>query len=454
MKVVLRSLFILSICLIQVSVFAQSKKPSWVEQRPVNHFYYIGIGSAPKEGSEADYRQAAKDNALQDLSSEIQVNISSDFIHNLTEKSGIVEEDVKSQVRSSTKAFLVGYEAAGAWEDENTYWVYYRLSKELYEKKRNERRESALKLALDLYKKARQKIKNLDPASALRMHVQAVGAMQEFLAEPLKAKINGQTIILQNEIFNALQEVLTALELNGKTTRISAKSSQALEEPLQVTALFRDKSGMAHKVSGLPLNFSFARGKGTLVNYLETNAQGVARCQVSRIGSGDKLQIIQAQVAIKQMQPEGFSQLAQNIINNLSLPQVRFILNVSGLTVYVEASEKNLGRDTGMLVVEPRLKTAMADKGFIFTDDISKADILIDLKAASRKGAQVYNLYSAFADVTISVTDLRSGSEVYKKAFSNIKGIQLNFQKAGNKALQAAGEKMEQLLPEIIKPLQ
>ncbi len=454
MNVSLRNLFILSICLLQISAFAQSKKPSWIEQRPVTPFYYIGIGSAPKEGNEADYRQAAKDNALQDLSSEIQVNISSAFIHNLTEKSGIVEEDVKSQVRSSTKASLEGYEAAGTWEDENTYWVYYRLSKDVYKQKRDERRESARKLALDLYKKAGQKTAALDPASALRMYVQAVGAMQEFLAEPLKAKMMGKTVILQNEIFSALQEVLAALELNSSKTRLSAKSSQALKEPLLVTATFRDKSGTAHKVNGLPLNFSFVRGKGTLVSYLETNSQGIARCQVSRIGAGDKLQIIQAQVAIKQMQPEKFSALAQNIINNLSIPQIRFILNVSGLTVFVDASEKNLGRDTGMLVVEPRLKTAMADKGFTFTDDMSKADILIDLKAASRKGAQVYNLYSAFADVNISVTDLRTGQEIYKKALSNIKGIQLNFQKAGNKALQAAGEKMEQLLPEIIKPLQ
>ena len=109
MKAMLRSLFILSFCLLQTSAFGGTKKPAWLEQRPVTPFYYIGIGSAAKEGSEADYRQKAKDNALQDLSSEIQVNISSEFIHGLTEKSGIVEEDIKSQVRSSTKAFLEGY---------------------------------------------------------------------------------------------------------------------------------------------------------------------------------------------------------------------------------------------------------------------------------------------------------------------------------------------------------
>lgn len=454
MKALLRTFFILSICLFQTSLFAQSKKPSWIEQRPVTPFYYIGIGSAPKEGAEADYRQAAKDNALQDLSSEIQVNISSDFIHNLTEKSGIVEEDVKSQVRSSTKAFLEGYEAVGAWEDANTYWVYYRLSKDVYKKKRAERRESALKLAMDLYKKARQKADAFDPAAALRMYVQAVGAIQQFLAEPLNVKINGKNVILQNEVFNALQEVLARLNLSGTPARLSAKSSQPLKEPLTVTAVFTDKSGTAHKVRGLPLDFSFVRGKGTLVNYLETNAQGMARCQVSRVASGDKLQIIQARIAIAKMQPENFSALAQNIINNLSLPQVRFILNVSGLTVFVDASEQNLGKKVDLLIVEPRLKTAMADKGFTFTDDISKADILIDLKVASRKGAQVYNLYSAFADANISVTDLRTGSEIYKKALSNIKGIQLNFKKAGTKALQSVGDKMEQLLPEIIKPLQ
>ncbi len=65
------------------------------------------------------------------------------------------------------------------------------------------------------------------------------------------------------------------------------------------------------------------------------------------------------------------------------------------------------------------------------------------------------NLHVAYVDLELSAIDLTSGDEVYSDAMSNVKGIQLNYEKAGLKALENAYAKMaESLLPELITNLQ
>jgi hypothetical protein len=187
---------------------------------------------------------------------------------------------------------------------------------------------------------------------------------------------------------------------------------------------------------------------------VETDARGIARCQVSRVDAGSKLQMIQARVAVSELYPGEMSGLAKEMVTHLSIPQTRFILTVSGLSIYMEATESNLGSPLNMLVLEPRLKNALSDQGFTFTDQPDKADVMIELKAQTRKNANVYNLYSAFADVNLSITNLNTGAEVFKKGLSGVKGIQLDYEKAGVKALESAAKELEQLMPVIVKAIQ
>ena len=221
-----------------------------------------------------------------------------------------------------------------------------------------------------------------------------------------------------------------------------------------MVATAADASGNSRPLNSLPLVFKFTKGSGVLTSPVETNAQGIAQCHVSRVNEGGKLQMVQSRIAVAELYPGEMTGLAAQMVNHLSIPQTRFLLMVSGLTIYLEATETNLGSPLNMLVLEPRLKNALSDKGFTFTDQPDKADIMIELKAQTRKNANVYNLYSAFADVNLSVTNLNSGAEVYKKGLTGVKGIQLDFEKAGIKALEKAAQKLEQLMPEIVKAIQ
>ncbi len=59
-------------------------------------------------------------------------------------------------------------------------------------------------------------------------------------------------------------------------------------------------------------------------------------------------------------------------------------------------------------------------------------------------------MYSSFVDVSIFVYDNTSGNELYKRSLHNIKGIDLNFDKAGRKAFTNTGK---QVRNEIVSDL-
>jgi len=453
MKPTLFSFFLLLWTCTPVPLISSDEKPVWLEERPVSSKYYIGIGSADKIENELDYHQVAKDNALQDLSSEINVNISGEMVHDISEKAGVVEEDLRSQIRSSSKAFLEGFEQVGIWEDDYEYWVYYRLDKNTYTRKKEERLARAAQLGLDFYSKALHEEQKKNISSALNMQIQSLSAIQEFIAEPLEVELDGHKIILQNEMYSSMQALLNKIELKAITPRIEAQGGQPLPSLLSVIVRYKEDTASNINVSGLPIGFKFIRGQGNLDEWVRSDSSGQANCRVNRVAVGEKLQIIQAKLYLQEMLPEHFSELARNVALGMVVPNTRFILSVSGMTAFVEVQEKNLGKELNIPLFEPYLKKALADYGFSFTDDVAQADILIELDADVRQGAKVYGLFSAFADFNISLTDLRSGEEIYKNGFTDIKGIQLDFEKAGLKALQEAAGKVDQLMPEILKPL-
>ncbi|MHC4792499.1 MAG: LPP20 family lipoprotein [Planctomycetota bacterium] len=427
-----------------------SKKPKWVITRPVSQMYYTGIGSAEKTTGEREYRQIAKDAALRDLASEITVNISGEFIHNIVEQSGMVEQEVRSHVRSFTQANLEGYELMDAWQDSDEYWVYYRLSKELYERQRRLRIEKAVSLALDMFSKARANERQGRISAALLYYLQALKQLKDYISEPLVVEINGSKVFLTNEIYSSIQHLLSNTELRARGGKPKGKIGQPLRKPLEVFAVYTGNSGREIGISNLPIQFSFTRGSGSLVKSAQTNRHGVVKARVAKITSADKIQVIKAQMNISKLIHEDLPVILRNMVNNLPVPSTKFILDILGLSAYIEANERHFGKRLKILYIEPKLKNMLSDNGFTFVDNTSKADLYIKLKAASRKGTKAYDFYSAYVDMTISVLDLASGDEIYKDAFQSIKGVDLNYQKAGIKAFEAAGEKVVTALTSII----
>jgi len=434
------------------------KTPDWVIKRPVSKTYYIGI-AVVKKSITRDYIQSGKNNALNDLSSEITVNISSELVDIMIERSGLSEEETQSEIHSSTKADLEGYELVDTWESNNEYWVYYRLSKALHQSQIVLKRENAINLSLDLFKKAKEKEKSWDTKgstinSAVEYYVQALKPIENYYGEPLKTFFNGDNIFLQNEIFTSLQWVLSKIILKPTNPILDVKTGSASKNNLNVKAIFSD-DGKEVVISNLPIHFSFIKGQGELVKTIRTNSKGIAKGQIINISPLVKLQMIKCSLDLTNYIAEDEPSIyLLNTLKNVNTPNSKFIINVIGPTVFLESSEYNLGSLLLVKIIEPKIKKYLSDKGYTFTEDIANADAMISINAESREGSEMYGQYVAFVDATISVMDMNSGEEIYKNSLQNKKGIQLSFEKAGLKAYQDVSKEIgSNIIPEILEAM-
>ncbi len=440
---------IVGVFCLATSIFGQ-RRPEWVTSRPTDPNFYIGIGMAQK-GDEYDYVQRARSAALSDLSAEITVNISSELVSVAVEQSGLSEEQVRQEIRASTQSELEGYELADTWENREEYWTYYRLSKAVYVANKQEKLDNAISLATDLFENGKR-LEQQNLTDAIRSYVQAYKPIVKYVAEPLQTTFQGQTIYLKNELYTALQSAFSNLELIPVRAKIEAKMGLALQDPLVVKAFYQPSAGESYPVPGLPVHFQFLRGEGDLLEDVTTNSDGVATCQVSKISASDKLQMIQARVDLNRLiELDSTTATIRGIIEGFSVPDTRIILDVKGLMVYMAGNELNFGSAMDVPYVEPLLKSALADKGFSFSEDMGSADFFIEYEARSRKGSVVYGQHVAYVDVNISIIDMRTGDEVYQQAFQNVKGIHLDFDRAGLKAFENAGkEAAKEFIPAMM----
>ena len=73
-----------------------------------------------------------------------------------------------------------------------------------------------------------------------------------------------------------------------------------------------------------------------------------------------------------------------------------------------------------------------------FVDNEAAADLILTIVAATRSAQQSGNFRTSYLDATISLTDRKSGNEVYNKSLSSIKGTAASFELGSIKAYEKA----------------
>ncbi len=450
-KNTIRTLIVAFAVFLPVLSFAQ---PAWVEKRPVNSLYYIGIGVAQKEKGSSDHIQKAKDNALNDLASGITVTVSSEIMRKVVETNAKMEDEFKSQVQTSAKAELEGVEWVDTYDGGGQYWVYCRISKEAYEAAKERRIRNAMKLSVDLYQSGQKYEQSNNVARALTYYVQSLSPLEKYLGEPLETEVGGKKVILVNEIFSSLQNLLGQIELKSLTPKQDGKVGMPLKKPFEVAASF--SGAQSGPVANLPLKFSFIRGSGDMVNTATTDNTGNVKCDVHKVTATDKIQIVEAKVFLAGMiAGDSASVVLSGVLNSLAVPSTRMLLTITGLEVYVDADESQFGVKMRQPRIEPAIKNKLVEQGFAFTSDMANASVVINIKADSREGSNQYGLCVSYVDATVSVLDMRSGEEIYKNTMNNVKGISDTFVKAAFKAFDESAQKiLDELIPKLVEKIQ
>ena len=428
-------------------------KPDWLSSKPQEDIYYIGIGHSTKSGAN-NFIQEAKKSALEDLISDIKVNVSSTSVLTQIDANKEFREKYEQIINTKTADDIQEFEQVDSWQDDKNYWVYYRLSKQRYKEIKDEQKQNAVTLALDFFTKAKLSERGDDLVQALGFYFQGFRAIEKYLAEPIQLDFEGKTILLTNEIYSNMQLLLDKIQITADPSEIMVNRRVA-ESGRTVTAKsVLKKTGKP--VASLPLTASFEKGAGIVFPDYKTDLRGQSKILITKISARDMEQTVSVKVNLLAFSGQDSTDVSLLVAQKMAVPKANILLRVQRPLVFVSAIEKNFGSDKANHQLTNRLRNFITSSGFEITDDKKKAELWMDVNVDSEKGATSGSIYITYVTAVIKVVTLRNNKEIYATTLDRIKGYSLDYdrssQEAYNKSMDILEkEKMPELLNTILE---
>jgi hypothetical protein len=418
----------------------EALKPSWLKSEPYQEGYYTGIGHSKKDGTN-NYIQSAKKSALDDLVSQIKVNVSSTSVLSQLEVDKQFHEQYEQIIQTTTADEIEEFELVDAWEDNSNYWVYYRLSIARYRKLKDDQRRNATLLATDYLSKARQAEKEGLRLQSLSFYFQAFRSLEKHLGEAIRITYEDKEILLVNEIYASIQQILEKIQLTSAPSAVQLNRRIHQSAPsVTVKAIYKD---LRKPSVDLPLVAAFEKGAGDVFPTYKTNESGEVKILMNKIGSKEFEQTLGVKVDINALSGTSSSPVYSLIAKTLNAPGVQIGLSVQRPVVFVSSDEKTLGMMKSHYQISNKLKNLLASNGFEFTNEKGEADLWFDVQADSEKGSVTGSIYVTYLTSTIKVTSLKDRKEIYATTLDRIKGFGLDYDKSSTDAYNKAMETLE-----------
>jgi len=461
-KIVLINLFFL-VLLIPFLACNTSKsiknkvKPDWVSQRPVNNFYYVGIGFASKINNPDDYQEVAKKNALSDMLGEIKVNVSSNSLLSRYQNNKDFSQQFFSDIKVMSQATIEEFEIVDSWTDKEQYWIYYKLSKSDYETYKRRQLQRATELSLDYLNRAENLDIKFDYIQQFRLRLRALIAMQNFLNEDAGIIYNGRKVYLVNEIVSQIQNQMYKVSVRTNHATIKAKVGKPVSEPINISVILNDTLSKKVFLPFIPLKLVVEQGKMEFGALSETNQAGEASFSISRVLAKDPVQRIRITLNIEEMlRGDSIIPSLKKMLTSMDAPATGIRVFVDPIRVLMTTEEKNLGAKLPFNIIEPALKKKLIENGCNFVSTLSEADYELRVVSDTKDlGVMWGTMMQSTFDMNISLIDAKNNAELFKDGIQGVRGFQTTPDKAGidayNNALNQFWKNVYQnLLGELI----
>lgn len=429
----------------------QNGKPDWLTSKPVQPSYYIGIGHSVKDGTN-NYIQSAKNSALEDLVSEIKVNISSTSVLSQIDANKEFQERYEQIIQTTVADEIQEYEQVDSWEDDRNYWLYYRLSKQRYKEIKDQLKRDAVAQGLDFFTKAKESERRSELVLSLGFYYQGFRAIEKYLGEPIRIDFEGKEILLTNEIIASMQLVLDKIELTVSPREIILNRRLA-QNDLAVSANAVEK-GSRKAIGDLPLSAAFEKGAGDVFPNYKTDLTGHAKILLTKISSRDLEQTVAVKVDMMRFAGQQGSDIYSMVAAKMVVPKASILMKVQRPLVYITSVEKSLGVEKSNQQLTNRIKNYLVNSGFEFTEDKAKAELSLDVNANSEKGAVSGSIYITYVTALIRVSTATDNKEIYATTLDRIKGFSLDYERSSQEAYNKSLETLEkEKLPELLNAI-
>ncbi len=427
----------------------QRPMPEWVQSRPIDQAYYIGIGSANKRIDPVDYANAAKKNALNDLASEIRVTVRSESFLNTMQVNMQIQEAYNQTIATTADESIEGFDVVDVYETATEYFVFYRLSRAKHAQIRQEKKNRAMSGAFDQLTQARQSRDRAEVTLAGDLYLHGLFELKDYWNEANNWRDGDEDIFIDNTIYREFRQMVNDIQLIANRESIELSASNEFRDEVVIQATYDGQP-----VRGFKLTYTFDNGQ--LRNQMngETDMNGQLRISIQKVNLANPSNALSVRVDMAQFRP---SDLDKKLVNPLTEGVRSSPLNVpiraTMPVVFFEVQERNMGKALGSERVAAPVRQELSNRGFQFTPERKNADYFIEIKADTREGGTSQGFFVAYLDMQITVRN-SAGVIVYQNTENNVKGLQLNFEAAGIESYKVGTQRMERTIaPALVNSL-
>ena len=425
----------------------QTNRPDWVKQHPVSGLSYIGIGMA--EISEGDYQQKAKQNALSDLVSEIQVVIAANSLLNTLEDDGNVKQTFAESIRTEARAEIENFRLVDSWRSDNEYWVYYELNKDDYAALVEARRQKAIRNGFDFWYKGHITLQQGDLMTAIELFSNGMEAIRPVLNQELFCSYEGKTINLATELYAALAGVFDGITIVLNPATVSVTPFQGIREPIAI-GVYRN----GNPLRNIRLKAEFVSGSGDLSSMSPTDESGVAALYVRNITSKQAQQEIGISLiddVFSLFRKGSYAALFKQMLSSLSGATLTINTVQTQTSAYVRSAQSDIE------AVERTVKSLLNNHFFNVVASPSEADIIVTLDNKCRKGntvpGELYNFIEFFSTLGIKIENNRTGQILLNYSINDERTLVPENKSASQGKNMAARELIKRLNREFAREL-
>ncbi len=416
-------------------------KPDWVLSRPIDGAYYIGIGVASKMQFPLNFHEEAKRQALNELASEIEVNVNSNSMLFSLEQNGELKEEFKSFTKLTTNTSIKNFEQVDVYETSTDYYLFYRLSKARYKADKQAAIDKAVSESMVSYEEGKTQEAGGNYREALQLYMQALNPVAPYLNEQLKTQYQGNEVYWGTELMKAIGELAVSMKLNPTKSSIRTSWGHSFSSSELTFELIRK----GKPVTNMPIRFSYTEGY-IRPRLVVTDAAGIAVAGLGKLRSVNATQHIEASLSLRTVYEEIEGEkdaFVADLVEGLQGPPARLALNVEPPTVYVDVNCSVLGKEAGNEVLKSAVKDALGKKRYRLVSSAKDARLFVKIDLTVRILNENSGRYTAGAEGSFAVTDAETNEEVHLQRISNVRGVQLSESSAASKALEKVSEEIE-----------
>jgi len=411
--------------------------PSWVKQRPVNSMYYIGIAKINKANYPNNYQDIAKKKALNDLASEISVNIQSNSIVSSYEDQAGFKSEFSNYIQMEMSKDLTGYQVQGTYETTESYMVYYRLSKDKWKQIQAERKKAAADKAFTLYSQGQKEELELNYPAAAKSYLNALLEIKKYWNEAVYYTIDGEQQRLDLDIRSNLTSLLSDIVLDVQPLSISLNQKNNFKSSIKLAV--KNKKG--ENLKDFPVQLYYRKQlipyQATIYSEIKPVVIPIEKVKYQAKALFANLEIDKDKILpIKSEDKRLLKFISDAFVANPVKVRLNYIL--PEIFISTEDSENK-----NYHFIDNAVKQALGEHSFQISSNRKEADLLFSIKVHESNGNKDSQIKTVYLTYSIDVMNLRNSNIVYTFSSPKYKGVDYNFESAKEKAYMKAASEIE-----------